>query len=76
MQVELIRYTFPDDESWPLVKESIPIGTRYELLGLDEITIFNFENNKIRENVTCYYVRREDGFEGFLPACCFRTIES
>lgn len=71
-RVELIRHSFPDDESWVL--NDIPIGTIYDLLGWHECTITNENTGETRE-IIAYQVSR-DGSTGYLPACCFRLIES
>lgn len=76
-KLELISHSFPDDPSWIIMREDIPIGTKYEMLGYEQgITIFNALTGKFR-NVDCYLVRREyDDNEGFLPCCCLKVIES
>lgn len=77
MNLELIRHSFPDDPAWVIMREDIPIGTKYEMLGFEkDITIFNAVTGKFRD-VDCYLVRRvSDMHEGYLPCCVFRVIES
>lgn len=73
MRVTLVRHTFIDDPSWEIVDKSVPIGTEYEVIGFDRLTILNLDTKKHRV-VECYLVIGH-GDTGFLPVDLFKTDE-
>lgn len=75
MKVELVSRIFPDDPNWPIIKEEVPLGTQYELLGYDrEMKIINSETKAIK-TIEAYFLEG-NGSRGWLPAICFKIIKN
>jgi hypothetical protein len=74
MKVELVRHSFPDRPDWILINETVPLGTRYEVLGYD--SRYTIENLLFHEkrNIEVYLLR-ENGHEGWLPKVCFEPVK-
>jgi hypothetical protein len=77
MKLKLVRHTFPDDPDWIILRENIPIGTEYEMLGYEsDMQLWNASMNKTR-TIDCYFVRRlNDDRLGYVPCICLEMIES
>ena len=73
MIVKLQRRTFLDDPDWILVFDEVPLGTEYEVIGFDRLTILNLDTKKHRV-VECYLVIGH-GDIGYLPVDLFKTDE-
>jgi hypothetical protein len=73
MTVQLIRYTFPDRPDWEVVNKSVPLGTKYEVVGYDRhFRIMNLLTGEIRPVQSYFLVGNDDS--GWMPVDCFETI--
>ena len=67
LYAKLLHHTFPDDVTWGVISESVPIGKVYKVyLFLAGGDIINMEDGRIR-TVDMVFVIDESGFEGYLP---------
>lgn len=72
MKVRLARYALPDRPDWPLINESVPLGTEYEVLGYRaDMEVVNPTHGRLR--CPCFYLDG-NGSVGFLPAGCFEAV--
>ena len=73
MIVKLIRHNFPDRPDWLIIEETVPLGTRYEVIGYDrELMISNSLLKEVRA-IEAYLVSGNNGM-GWLPTICFETV--
>lgn len=74
MIVQLVRHSFPDRPDWLIVDESVPLGTRYEVIGYNrDMTILNATLKEARE-IDAYLLAGNGGV-GWLPTICFEPIK-
>lgn len=74
MTVELVRHNFPDRPNWILISESVPLGTKFEVLGYDaHYMIGNINFDEVREIEV--YLLSGHGDIGWLPAVCFEPVK-
>lgn len=72
MKVRLVRHTFIDEPDWEVVSESVPLGTEYEVLGYQRMTIINLDTKR-HKVVPCYLIRG-NGSEGWMPTDCLERL--
>ena len=64
----------PNRPDWPIVEESVPLGTVYEVMGYHrEAVIFNSELNEAMFTDTYFLVG--NGSAGWMPTICFEVTK-
>lgn len=73
MKVRLINHSFPDDPSWILVKEDVPIGTVYEVIGYErQMIVCSLITGKQRKVET--FLCQGNGSTGYIPTNCLEVV--
>lgn len=73
MFVKLVRHSLPDRPDWIIIDESVPLGTRYEVMGfasIDTGLILMNELTKEKRPVEDYLLKGNNSM-GYLPTGCF-----
>lgn len=73
MKVKLVRYSFPDKPEWEIIRDTVPLGTIYEVLAHHSGIVVMNEEFGTRE-IDCYEVEG-NGSTGLLPTCVFEIVE-
>ena len=74
MKVRLAQHAFPDRPDWPIIKDDVPLGTEYEVIGFHaDLTLQNIGTGETRD-VDCFHVIG-NGSEGWLPCVCFELAK-
>lgn len=74
MFVQLVRHNFPDDPDWFVVNPTVPLGTRYEVVGYrSDIVIHNFTTGKTRPVEV--FLLDGNGDIGYMPTICVEPVK-